>query len=186
MRYPVVCFALWLTLAGSAVAQPAQVIIIRHAEKPDEGNGLSLAGRERAASLVPYFRETDELLKFDTPVAIYAQAPKKETSSVRSFQTVKPLADALHITVNQSFNRDQYKSMVDEITHKDAYVGHTVLICWEHKVIPDIAADFGVEDAPKTWHGRDFDRTWIITFRPDKEPEFKDLPQKLMYGDSED
>src|SRR5260221_4153375 len=169
MRRFLVGLIVWLAATTLSIAQPAQVIIIRHAEKPDDGNELSLAGRERAAALVPYFLETDELVEFKTPVAIYAQAQKKATSSVRSFQSVKPLADALHVTVNQSYTRDQHKNMVDEIVHENAYEGHTVLICWEHKVIPDMAAEFGVEDAPKTWHGRDFDRVWIITFRPDKK-----------------
>ena len=176
----------WLAATTLAIAQPAQVIIIRHAEKPDEGNELSLQGEERAAALVPFFQRTDEVLKFGTPVAIYAQAPKKATSSVRSVETVKPLAAALHLKVNQSFTRDQYKSMVEEVMKKNEYEDHTVLISWEHKVIPDMAAEFGVEDAPKTWHGRDFDRVWIITFRPDKKPAFKDVPQRLMYGDSDD
>jgi hypothetical protein len=118
MRYPVACTALWLTLVGFTVAQPAQVIIVRHAKNPDDGNELSLAGQVRAAALELYFRRADELLKIDTPVAKNAQAPKKLTSSVRSFQTIMSSADARHVTVTQSFTRDQYKTMVDEIMHK--------------------------------------------------------------------
>ena len=174
-----------LVLACQAMAQPAQVIIIRHAEKPSTGNELSLQGRERAAALVPYFLGTDELLEFKTPVAIYAQAQKKETSSVRSIETVKPLADALHLKVNESFTRDEYKSMVEEILQKKEYEGRTVLICWEHKVIPDMAAEFGAVNAPDKWKGEVFDRVWIITFRPNKKPLFTDWPQRLMYGDSD-
>ena len=77
-----------LVIACQAMAQPAQVIIIRHAEKPTSGNELSLRGEERAAALVPFFLGADELLEFKTPVAIYAQAQKKETSSIRSIETV--------------------------------------------------------------------------------------------------
>ena len=175
-----------LVMACQAMAQPAQVIIIRHAEKSDEGDELSLRGRERAAALVPYFLGTEDFLQFKTPVAIYAQAPKKATSLIRSLESVQPLAADLHLTVIQTFTRDEYKRTVEEIMHKKVYDGRMVLICWEHRVIPDTAADFGVEDAPKTWHGRDFDRTWVITFRPDKKPEFEDLPQHLMYGNSDD
>lgn len=36
-------------------AAPAQIIIIRHAEKPPEGNQLSIKGMERAAALIPFF-----------------------------------------------------------------------------------------------------------------------------------
>jgi len=177
--------AIVLVLACRALAQPAEVIIIRHAEKPPQGNELSQQGRERAAALVPYFLETPDVLDFKKPVAIYAQAPKKE-SSVRSIQTVEPLANVLKLTINDSYTRDDFAKMVREIMNNEDYEGHTVLICWEHKVIPEIAKAFGVDDAPTKWPGAAFDRTWSIKFRPDKKPKFKDLPQRLMYGDSDD
>jgi len=169
-----------------AMAQPAEVIIIRHAEKPAEGNDLSLQGRERAAALVPYFLGTPDVLEFKTPVAIYAQAAKKETSSIRSIATVKPLADSLGLAVNEKYTRDEFRQMVAEIMADPHYEGHTVLICWEHGVIPDIAKEFGAGDAPTKWHGKRFDRTWIIKFRTGKTPEFKDLPQHLMYNDGDE
>jgi hypothetical protein len=75
--------------------------------------------------------------------------------------------------------------MVDEIKHQKQYEGHTVLICWEHKVIPEIAAAFGAEDAPRKWKGETYDRTWVLTLNADGHCAFRDLPQRLMYGDSE-
>jgi hypothetical protein len=155
------------------------------AEKPDDGNELSLAGRERAAALVPYFLGNSELINFGPPVAIYAQSQKKQTSSVRAIETVHPMADAIHVKIDESFSRDEFKSMVDEIKHKQKYDGRMVLICWEHKVIPEIASAFGADDAPEKWHGDVFDRVWIITFRPNEKPLFKNLPQRLLFGDSE-
>ena len=144
--------AVYFAAAGSALSQPAQVLIIRHAEKPDVGNHLSLQGQERAAALVPYFRGTAAVLRFKTPVAIYAQAMKKPTSSGAPIETVQPLADALHLTLNTSFERDAFKSMVCEIMGNPAYAGRSVLICWEHDVIPGIAAAFGA--APRRRAGR--------------------------------
>ena len=38
-------------LFGEAAAQPAQVLVIRHGEKPESGEHLSLKGQERAAAL---------------------------------------------------------------------------------------------------------------------------------------
>ena len=160
------------------------MLIIRHAEKPAEGNELNLPGRERAAALVPFFSGVDDARKFKTPTVIVAQAPKNATSSIRALETVKPLADALHLTVKQPFIRDDYKKMVDEVMHNKEYDGQTVLICWEHKVIPDMAKDFGVEGAPQKWLGEVYDRVWVITFSPDKKPVFQDLPQRLMFGDA--
>ena len=74
--------------------------------------------------------------------------------------------------------------MIAEIKHNRDYDGHMVLICWEHKVIPDIAAELGAEEAPHKWEGSVFDRTWVLTFKADHRCTFKDLPQRLMYGDS--
>jgi hypothetical protein len=165
-------------------AQPAQILIIRHAEKPDEGSKLSLAGRERAAALAPYFLGNDELLQFGPPVAIYAQAQKHASSSLRPIETVEPLAAAIHIKINDSFERDDFAAMVEEILHNKTYDGHTVLICWEHKVIPQIAAKFGAATASDKWPGAVFDRTWVLTLKDGHGYAFEDLPQQLMFGDS--
>jgi hypothetical protein len=179
--------AVFLTLvtAGRVFAQPAEVIIIRHAEKPEEGSELSLKGRERAAALAPYFAGNADLLKFGTPIAVYAQAQKKETSSVRSAETVQPFAESIHVKISNAFTREQWPDMVDEIKHQKRYEGHTVVICWEHNVIPEIAATFGAEDAPHKWKGDTYDRAWVLTFTTDGHCTFRDLPQRLMYGDSE-
>ena len=184
-RIILVCL-LTIGCAAPTVGKPARVIIIRHAEKPDEGNELSLKGRERAAALVPYFLETPEFFKGMPLAAIYAQGPRKEGSSVRSMQTVKGLADALKLTIIDKYTRDDFPEMFAEIRKNPAYEGKTVLICWEHKVIPDIAKAFGADDAPDRWHGSAFDRTWIITFKADGKIDFKDRPQRLMYGDSKE
>lgn len=176
-----------LLVAGSAShaqAQPAEVIIIRHAEKPPEGNELTLQGRERAAALVPYFRETAVLLEFNTPVAIYVPLPKNETSSIRSAQTVAPLAAALHLKLNSSFHKDEISAMAKEILNSERYDGKMVLICWDHKMIPPIAKALGVDDAPDKWPGDSFDRDWVIRFRAGAKPDFRNLPQRLMFGDS--
>jgi hypothetical protein len=173
-----------LIFANCLLAEPAEVVIIRHAEKPDVGNELSLAGRERAGALLPYFLGNPAVLEFGRPVAIYAQAQKHATSSLRSIQTVEPLADALHLKINDAFESDDYKKMVAEIKRETRYDGHTVLICWEHKVIPEIAKEFATDDAPKKWRGDAFDRTWVLTLKSGHRYKFNDLPQKLMFGDS--
>lgn len=175
-------FAVWSAGASLAVGKPAQVILIRHAEKPDTGHELSLKGRERAAALVPYFLGNPDVLKYGAPAALYAQKSTKGHASRRPVQTVQGLADTLKLSI-VSFAHEDFAAMVREISAKPAYDGKTVLICWEHKGIPDVVKAFGVKDGPSKWHG--FDRTWIITFPKEGKPAFQDLPQKLMYGDSE-
>jgi hypothetical protein len=131
--------------AYPAEGKPAQVILIRHAEKPPEGDDLSLKGKERAAALVPYFLGRPEVLQFKAPVAIYAQGPKKEGSSRRPVETVKGLAAALKLDVIDKFTHDEYPQMVEEVLARPEYEGKTVLDCWEHKILPDIARAFGVK-----------------------------------------
>jgi hypothetical protein len=175
---------------GTLQAGPAQVIIIRHAEKPPDetapgGNLLSLKGKQRAAALVPYFLGTPDVLEYKTPVAIYAQRPKKDSSSRRALDTVQGLATALKLPVLQKYTREEFPQMVGDILARKEYDGKMVLICWEHKVIPEMARAFGASGASDVWPGRAFDRTWIITIQRDGTRAFKDLPQRLMYGDSE-
>jgi len=166
-------------------ALPAQVFIIRHAEKPPEGTGLSLKGKERAAALVPYFMETKELIINGTPVAIYAMAAPKEDSSVRAIETVRKLADELKITLNTNYVRDNFKKMVEDIKSNSQYHGKTVLICWEHDVIPDMARSFGALQAPFRWQSEVFDKIWIINFDvATGRSVFQNIPQRLLFGDS--
>lgn len=165
-------------------AYPAQVIIIRHAEKPVTGQSLSLKGRERAAALVPYMLNTPELLRFGPPAAIYVPAAPKETDSRRSLETVQGLSETLKIPYNDRYEVDDYRAMVNEVKANPAYVGKTILICWEHHVIPEIARALGSLMAPARWPGEIFDRTWVITFQPTGKSSFQNLPQRLMFGDT--
>jgi hypothetical protein len=172
------------------MAQPAQVIIIRHAEKPlddtdrSDKDDLSLEGRERAAALVPFFRGNKHVLEFDTPVAIYAQGTAKQHSR-RPVQTIRPLAEALGVPLIDRYARDDVAEMVAEINATQRYRGKMVLVCWEHQVIPKIARAFGAEGAPGEWPGKAFDRLWIITFRRGEKPDFRQRKQRLMFGDAE-
>ena len=104
---------------------------------------------------------------------------------MRSVETVKPLAEALKLPINETYLRDDYRRMLAEIMARKDYEGRTVLICWEHKMILDIAKEPGVENAPNKWPAGTYDRTWVINFRPGQKPQLRDLPQRLMYGDSE-
>jgi hypothetical protein len=177
-------FAVVLALLGGqfALAGPAQVIIIRHAEKPSTGDDLNAKGRQRAAALVPYFLEAPEVLEFKTPVAIYAQKSTDSHKSRRPVDTIKGLAKVLKQDLIE-YPREDAMVMVKDIMAKPKYEGRMVLICWSHTGIPDMAKAFGVKDPPE-WPGTVYDRNWIITF--DKgNVNFKNVPQKLMYGDSD-
>jgi hypothetical protein len=165
-------------------ALPAQVIIIRHAEKLLTGQNLSQKGKERAAALVPFVLNTREMTLFGPPTAIYATAALKETDSRWTIETVQGLADSLKLTINNRFEVDDYKTMANEIKANPAYAGKTVLICWEHHVIPEIARTLGALQTPARWPAEIFDRVWVISFQAKGKPAFQNLPQRLMFGDS--
>ncbi|MCE5316671.1 MAG: hypothetical protein LLG04_04830 [Parachlamydia sp.] len=175
------CIALILSCIVTIVleAMPAQVMIIRHAEKPAVGNGLSPIGLMRAKELVSFFTKSPEVLKFGPLAAIYAARPGKEDGSVRAMQTVAPLAAAMKMQVNSAYTAGHYLQMVEEIKINPAYQGKSVLICWEHHVIPEIARAFGVLDAPMKWHGHIFDRVWLLTFEPGGLVAFQEFPERL-------
>jgi hypothetical protein len=165
-------------------ALPSQVLIIRHGEKTGEGNSLSLKGKERAAALIPFFMETKEFLTNGTPAAIYAVQSSDQNPSQRPVETVQSLADKLKITLNTKYVQDNYKKMVDEIKSDPTYHGKTVLICWEHTVIPEIARAFGALQTPGRWSSEAYDRVWKINFNTSGRASFENLAQKLMYGDT--
>ncbi|MBS0625919.1 MAG: histidine phosphatase family protein [Verrucomicrobia bacterium] len=176
-------FAICLA-ATSIWSQPSQVILIRHAEKPAQGNYLSLKGRQRAAALVPSFLGSPLLLQNGQPAAIYAMKPTATDPSVRSVQTVLVLAEELDLPLHNQFALGQIEPLVQEIMSSEDYEGKTVLICWPHTELPQIASLFGAKEIPKRWSEDTYDRFWVLSFSDSGAVSFQNLPQKLLYGDS--
>jgi len=175
--------------AGTAFAAPAQVIFIRHAEKPADGPGLSAQGFKRADALVKFFKTNPAVTRYGNPVAIYAAAPKNEDSSIRSIQTVTPLARAIGVRVDDSFTRGQTGKLVRAIMENPAYEGRLVLVCWQHTRLVDAAVELAEYNnssvsVPLLWDDGAFDRVWILDLKNGQVVSFKDLPQRLLPGDS--
>lgn len=182
MRFIALVAGVFLTLLGQLDAAPSEVILIRHAEKPKTGNCLSKQGFQRAAALVPFFTLPPANSGFMTPVAIYAQCSSKNHQSTRPVQTVSPLATTLGIELITQYTFAEYPDMVKEIMANKAYDGETVLVCWSHEKLADIATAFGVKNPP-SW-GSVYDRIWVISFSGNTVSNFQNLPQQLMFGDS--
>jgi hypothetical protein len=97
---------LWSVLAAPAPAQspvtrPAQIILIRHAEKPadEEDPHLSPAGVKRAEQLVSFITTDPAMIRFGPPVAVFATQTTKRGNGQRTQETVAPLARALKLPV---------------------------------------------------------------------------------------
>ncbi len=166
-------------------AGPAQVIIIRHGEKPRVGNELSERGWQRAKALVEFFEKDPAVTQFGPPVAIYAMKPGHADGSVRAIQTVTPLAESLGKTINKNYEKNELKSLVKDILGNPCYAGKTVLICWEHKVIPSLVREFGWSDAPSLWSGKVYDRAWILKLSGKKVTVFQNIPEHVLPGDDQ-
>jgi broad specificity phosphatase PhoE len=179
-----ILIALLLTMVTYTDAKPAQVIIIRHAEKPEEGDHLSVKGMERAAALAPYFLNTPPVLEYGKPVALYATNVTPDDKSFRTQETLAPLAKELNLEIKHPYTKDQYADLAREILNNKDYEGKMVLIAWEHHNIPALAKALGVNPEPSRWHGKDFDRVWTITYKEDGRVKFNTFSQELMYHDA--
>jgi hypothetical protein len=145
--------------AGHSQARPAaslRVVIVRHGEKPDDGDQLSCEGQNRALKL-------PELLvtKFGKPAATYVPALGlgTSTSHARMFQTVSPLAIKYNLPINTRFDEKDANGLASDVLARQG----TILLVWEHSMIPELAKQLGIASPPK-WKGRDFDSIWVITY----------------------
>lgn len=167
-------------------SMPAQIIIMRHGEKPidNASNELSPRGWQRAQALPLLFTTRPELKLFGPPVALFAMSPEKKDGSIRAIQTLKYVAEEFGLSINKNFTRDQVKDLVKEIKHNSDYDGKMIIICWEHKVLLKIAEKLDVTQT-LDWPSEQFDRIWVLNYsKKGKLKEFQDLPERLLESDS--
>lgn len=153
--------------AHSQVAGPAQIILLRHAEKPadPEDPHLAPAGVKRAARLVSFIMKDPAMSRFGSPVAVFATQSTKHDNGQRTQETVAPLARALKLPVQTPFLGKDYAAMAKQILANPAYTGKTVLICWNHEEIQKLAAALGVNPRPRKWKASVFDRVYVISYQ---------------------
>ncbi|MCE0496435.1 MAG: hypothetical protein LV481_00625 [Methylacidiphilales bacterium] len=113
----------------------AQILVIRHAEKPDIGEKLSDAGYARANACVKFFSN----YKID-----YIFANEQSHNSNRPAETVEPLAHALHLKVNKSFKNNEFAELAAYLEN-GTFAGKTILICWHHGEIPELLNSLGCD-----------------------------------------
>jgi len=161
---------------------PHIVMIIRHAEKPDETKGeknpdLSPRGFQRAGALA-------KVIPDHFPKPDFLIATKRSKGSNRPVETITPLAKALHETIESTFKDDEVEQLAHAVLSDPKYSGKVVLIAWHHGKIPALAKALGVNNAPDKWHSKVFDRVWEITYE-NGVATWKDLPQDALPGDSD-
>ncbi len=169
------------------LAMPAEVLLIRHAEKPtegDEGMELSEKGWLRAQALPKLFKQPEFKGLMDRKVILIAMAQKKRNSSIRPIQTLKYLSVSLNTQIETPYTRDDYGFLVNQLRGNPFFKNKTVIICWEGTVLSSIARSLGVYPVPEL-RKRDFDRAWVLKFNDNGAlSRFQDLPQRLLPGDA--
>jgi hypothetical protein len=177
-----------------------KIMVIRHAEKPPDsgspfgvtpdGNqdaeSLIVQGWQRAGALAALFAPSRGQLQsteLATPQFLYASGIAKHSSSERPQETITPLAGKISLSINTNFLKGDEKAMVDDAVAQSG----TVLICWEHQAIPEIANYIlgNNTTAPQQWPGQRFDLVWVFDLDTSNgQYGFTQVPQLLLEGDS--
>ncbi|MFA5955703.1 histidine phosphatase family protein [Hyphomicrobium sp.] len=154
---------------------PGRILLMRHAEKTGKTDDIYLSpeGTKRAERLVTYIPQA-----FGRPEFIYAAARSKR--SIRSMETVKPLAAALGIEVQYHIEDKEFKALVTEIFSKAEYHGKTIVICWHHGKLPEIAALLGGQKGtyPDPWPQNVFNL--ILDFRYDPKSDATPIVAQIV------
>ena len=172
------------TLAQTASKTPAVVYIIRHGEKPpaeDKSPDLAPKGRERANALPSLFEQSGSSSpRLQRPDALFATAAGKHSN--REVETLEPLSQALHLSINHDFANSDTAGLASEVL-SGKYQGKVVLICWHHGELPGVAAALGATNAPAKWQDTVFDQIVKIQW-VDGKATLTLLPEALLPGDA--
>jgi hypothetical protein len=143
------------------------VLIIRHSEKPETGNGLTAQGEERARLYAKYFQPFQDQAPPIEVDSLYAGADSK--SSVRPRLTLEPLSKASNLPINSSISSKDSEALVAEL--KSHPHGHHPLVAWRHSELPALIAAFGASPDKLLpngqWPDDVFDWVVVLTMGPD-------------------
>jgi broad specificity phosphatase PhoE len=185
-----VIYAYALIVAAHAQEGPKNsvVLIIRHAENPADGHGLSPRGEERAKAYANYFQNFTVDGKRREPEAVLVAADSKQSHRPRL--TVEPFAKAANLPIDNRFANKQPADLAAEL--RANYQGKVILVCWHHGQIPAVLRALGA--APETllpngkWPRDVYD--WAIMASFDENgrliPEStRRISEHLLSGDSQ-
>ena len=178
-------FAILVLMTEAVVGRPARIILIRHAEKPPDQSDVHLSeqGQLRARALAGLLSTNLVIVPDGPPTALFAAKSSRRGRTLRPYETLKPLADKLNLSIQTPFGPDEYAALASFILSTPSLDGKTVVVCWIHDNLPALAAALGVKPEPARWKETVFDRVWVITFQRDSTI-MKNLPQNLLPGDS--
>jgi hypothetical protein len=185
-----IIFAYSLTLIAHAQEGPKNsvLLIIRHAENPANGHGLSPQGEERAKAYANYFQHFAVDSKQLEPNAIIVAADSKHSHRPRL--TVQPFAKAAKLPIDDRFANRQPADLAAGL--RANYQGKIILVCWHHGQIPAVLRALGA--SPETllpngkWPRDVYD--WVIMISFDENGRLipdrtRRITEHLLQGDSQ-
>ena len=188
--FAAILFAFSPILIADAQEGPknALVLLIRHAENPTNGHGLSPRGEERAKAYKNYFLNFTIDGKRLEPNVIFVATDSKHSHRPRL--TVQPFAKAAKLPIDNRFGNNQPSDLAAELRANQQ--GKVILVCWHHGQIPDLLRALGV--APETlvpggkWPRDVYD--WVIMLSFDENGRVipqstKRISEHLLPGDSQ-
>ncbi|KAH6672359.1 putative phosphoglycerate mutase family protein [Halenospora varia] len=142
---------------ATAVSAQSTVYLIRHGEKPpNDGNGLSALGQQRAQCLRGVFGNSSQY----NIGYIMAQTPKSNGKRTRPLETVQPVAADLGLSVDTSCDRDDAPCVANVVSGLNARgFNKNILICWEHDNLSNLVAALGAANPP-TYPDGSFNLIW--------------------------
>ncbi|MDH6247646.1 hypothetical protein [Mycobacterium sp. OTB74] len=192
---------------------PSQIYIIRHGEKPADPPtptatpappfGVDIDGNQSIHSLLPRGWQRSGALAvlfapatgplqagLRTPTTLLAPDYGKsvKTQEHRTYETIQGLSARLGLSIDSPFAEGDEAALASAVVVD--YSG-VVLICWEHRHIPDIATALPTVSGtqiPAAWAGDRFDVIWSFTLQPgaaSAEYAFSQIPQQLLAGDTD-
>lgn len=185
MNYCRLILPLFLVAAETVLARPAQVILLRHAEKPSDESNVHLLerGESRARALVALLEARSVLGTNGPPPALFAPKITRQGHSRRPYETLEPLAEHLKLSIQTPYGPSDYAALAKHVLSDPDLDGKTVIVCWIHDYLPALAKALGVKPEPARWKGSVYDRVWIITCE-DRRAVLANRPQNLLPGDS--
>lgn len=182
------CFAPVVAADAQDGPKNATVLIVRHAEDADSGDGISPLGQERAEAYKNYFLNFTVDSKRREPTAIFAAKDSKKSHRPRL--TMEPFAKAANVKIDLRFGNEQSADLAADLRANQQ--GKVILICWRHPYIPALLQALGANPEsflPKgKWPGAVFD--WIILLNFDQNGHLipsssKRMNEHLLPSDSQ-
>jgi len=164
------------------------VLIIRHAEDADSGDGISPLGEKRAEAYKDYFLNFTVDSKRLEPAVVFAAKDSKKSHRPRL--TLEPFAKAAKLRIDTRFGNSQSADLAADLRANQQR--KVILICWRHPYIPALLGALGA--TPKAflpngkWPGSVYD--WVILLSYDQDgrliPESsRRINEHLLPGDTQ-